>query len=243
MPTEQNADIYCKVSELCASLWEASESVVASNQDPKIHSVMLFKRLSSHHHGFTLLYHQNLSLDASIILRSGLEVAICIAANFHLRDEFVDLLRLDAVFSLKAQIKLYREEGFTELVQQSELRLRELNSKLPEKSKAARLNWKDLAEKGKVPQLYQQYRQLSGISTHVTGLSLLRGVVAENGEGLDTQHKLSQLDKKWHPMIMTGATLLASKSHAEMIDNEAHMILANQLIEELNATSLSWGEN
>ncbi len=238
--TNEELAIYDEISRLGASLWDASIKLVGQNRDPKMFSVMLFKRLWSNHRGYTLLHNNAFSLEADIILRSGLEAAICIAANYQLRDEFVVLMRQDTAFTLQGQIKMNREEGANDLVKDGEATLRQLQAEIPEGSKPARLQWKTLAEQGKVPQLYSFYRMLSGVSSHVTGMSLLKGVVDKDGGGENVQNELRNLSRKMHLMMMAGATLQGSMLHAGMIGENEHARTARSLVDRMNVISTAW---
>ena len=238
--TKEEFAIYDEISRLGESLWNASLKVVALNRDPKIFSVMLFKRLWSNHRGYTLLHNNKFSLEAEIILRSGLEAAICIAANYQLRDEFVNLMRSDAAFTLLGQIKVFRKAGANDLVKDAEATFRSLKAGLLVGTKPARLNWYTLAQQGKVSHLYDFYRRLSGVSSHVTGMSLLNGVIDADGGGADTQDEFRKLSKRMHLMMMAGATLQGSKLHAEMIDDEEHTQAAKILLDKLNVISKVW---
>jgi hypothetical protein len=238
--TKEELAIYDEISRLGESLWDASLKVVGLNRDPKMFSVMLFKRLWSNHRGYTLLHNNGLSLEADTILRSGLEAAICIAANYQLRDEFVILIRSDAAFTLRGQIKVHRESGANDLIKDGEANFRSLQASLPEGTKPARLNWNTLAQQGKVSQLYGFHRFLSGVSSHVTGMSLLKGVIDVDGSGADTQGELRKLSKRTHLMMMAGATLQGSVLHAAMIDDVEHAQAAKRLLDQLEVISTVW---
>lgn len=232
--------IYDEISELGVDVWKASLDVVGLNSDPKMFSVMLYKRLWSNHRGYTLLLNNKFDLEADIILRAGIEAAICIAANFRLKDEFVTLMRQDAAFTMQGQIKMHREAGGMEMVQLFEAMLRELASKLPDGKRAAKLDWSSLALKGGVQQLYGFHRNLSGVSSHVTGVSVLRGVVGL-GE-VDPQDELTNLERKRHPMMMAGATLHGSLLHAGMIGDDVLARKALELLGRFNSISMTWQE-
>ena len=240
-PTSDELVIFDDISRLGASLWAKSREVEGLNSDPKMISIMLFKRLWSNHRGYAVLWNNALNLESDIILRSGLEAAICIAANFRLRADFVCLMRQDAAFTLQGQIKLHRNEGDGELVQQGEAVLRDLQARLPAGSKAAKLDWKSLAEQGGVPELYAWHRMLSGVSSHVTGLSVLRGVTEVPNDGMAVmQSELQGLTRKMHLMMMAGATLQGSMLHAGMIDDEAQVQTALALANRMDGLSLVW---
>lgn len=238
--TDEELSIYNEISALGASLWDASLEVVGLNTDPKMFSIMLFKRLWSNHRGYTLLHNNSLFLEADIVLRSGLEAAICIAANFHLRDAFVVLMRRDVAFTLQGQIKVHREGGATDLVRDGEARLRELQASLPPGTKPAKLDWSALAQQGHVQRLYGFHRTLSGVSSHVTGMSVLNGVVDADGGGMDEQARYRSLSKKAHLMMMAGATLQGAHMHAQMIENATLAREAQELVDRLNTISVAW---
>lgn len=238
--TAEEFKIYDEVSHLGASLWSTSLEVVGLNRDPKMFSVMLFKRLWSNHRGYTILHNNSLSLEADIILRSGLEAAICIAANYRLRDDFVNLMLKDVAFTIKGQIKIHRKAGVSDLVKDGEAELRRLVARLPDGTKPARLDWEELADRGLVSQLYGFHRMLSGVSSHVTGMSVLKGVVDADGGGADVQDELSKISKRTHLMMMAGATLQGSMLHAAMINDEKHFQSAKSLVDRMNVISATW---
>lgn len=237
-PTIDELSIYRDITNLGVRLWEISTNIEGLSTDPKMFSIMLYKRLWSNHRGYTALYNLHLSLEANIILRSAVETAICIAANYRLRDDFVLLMKKDACHTIQGQIKIHRESGATDTVKEGEATLRYLQSFLPEGVKAAKLDWKSLAEHGGVDQLYGFHRLLSGVSSHVTGLSILRGVT--NGK-MDAQHaELGGLERKMHLMMMAGAMLQGSRIHSGMIEAYAELDQAVALTERLATISMEW---
>lgn len=240
MPTDEDHAIFNAIGELAEQLWRASRDVSGKFADPKMMSIMLYKRLRTNHLGFSVLWNQPLPIEAAIILRSGLEVAICIAANQRKREAFVDLVRGDAAATLTGQIKMHRHDGAMDLVQEGEANLRDLAASLPEGAKPARLDWKSLAEAGEVPRLYGFYRMLSGVSSHVTGLSLMEGVTDDSEEMDASQARLRDLNKKMHPMMMAGATLTGSLHHALMLEDETLHSAAVELSKWMAELSKGW---
>lgn len=237
--TPDELAIYDEIGLTAASLWDASKDIEGLNTDPKMFSIVLFKRLWSNHRSFTLLWNNDFFRDGDIILRSGLETAICIAANYNLREDFVRLLRQDAAFSVQSDIKLNNQNFEEKYILKAEATLKMLLDGLPDGTKAAKLDWKTLAEQGNVEQLYGFYRSLSSRSSHVTGLSILPDMVAIDSG--DEKHKeLKQLTKKMHLMMMAGATLHGTLIHARMIENEVHKETASQLVERMNILSQHW---
>lgn len=236
-PTGGELALFDDISKLAHSLWKKTLAFSGLNTDPKMHSCILFKRLWSNHRGYTLLWNNHLHLESEIILRSALEAAICLSAIVELKEEFILLLKQDAAFTLQGQIKIYRHHDEKGMVREGEQVLRLLQNGLPEGVKAVKLDWKQLAAKGQAPHLYDWHKNLSGISSHVTGLSIIPGF---GGEGLDEQQKeLRETKRVMNLMIMAGTTLQGSMCHARMIGDNEEMQTARGLAERMN--TLSWG--
>lgn len=236
--TSDELALFDDVSTLAASLWTKSKKQRGLSSDPKMFSGMLFKRLWSNHRGYALLWNNGLQLESDIVLRSGIEASICIAANHELREGFVKLMHGDAIATLKGQIKMHREEGSFDMVRESEAVLRGLQARFRGDSKPAPLNWKDLAEQGGVPHLYGWYRQLSGLSSHVTGASILSAVAP--ADGANPAAELGPMQRKMHLMMMAGATLQGSLRHAGMLNDEQELQTAVALLTRLSDISCEW---
>ena len=232
-PTDEEVAICNAVSELGASAWKASINQEGLSTDPKMMSVMLFKRLWSNHRGFLVLWQKSLPLEAAIVLRSGIEAAICVTANHAMKQRFVDLMNLDAAFTVRGQAKRYREQGDTEAAAEAQQTFEHLMAALPKGSRPASLNWKDLADEGGIPSLYTYHRMLSGTSSHVTGMSILKGVTYDEESAL-LQAEYDALTRRLHLMMMSFATLHATQLHALMIGAEAINIRARELVQRMN---------
>ncbi|MFL0412499.1 hypothetical protein ACH0CP_02715 [Sphingomonas sp. 179-I 2A4 NHS] len=237
-PSADELTIYDDISKLGERLWKISTSIEGLNTDPKMSSIMLYKRLWSNQRGYTALWKMNLNLEANIVLRSAVEAAICIAANAKLREEFVLLMSRDAAATIQGQIKIHRDNEAYELVKEGEATLRLLQSKLPVGVKPATLRWKELAEQGGAPQLYSFHKMLSSVSSHVTGLSILRGVTNERMDA--EQREISELERKMHLMMMAGAMLQGARLHSVMIEAYAELEIATILTDRLATLSMSW---
>ncbi|WP_454882837.1 hypothetical protein [Sphingomonas oryzagri] len=237
-PTPDELALYDKISELGSIVWKKSTGLTVGNFEPRMLSMMLYSRLWSNHKGYTILWKEEQALEADIVLRSAIESAICIAANLRLSDDFVLLMRQDAAFTILGQIKIFRANGDSEMVQKGESVLRNLQSKLPSGIKAAKLDWKLLAERGGVDQLYGFHRMLSGVSSHVTGLSILRGVT--NDEMEDGHAELDGIARKMHLMMMAAAMLQGALIHAAVIEAEPEVERAHRLVADMNALSMAW---
>jgi hypothetical protein len=237
-PTSDELALFDDISALAQSLWKKTLEIGGLTTDPKMLSAALFKRLRSNHMGYTLLWKSYFRLESDIVLRSALEAAICLSAIVKLKEEFVVRMRQDAASTVQGQIKSHRDDGNSEGVRDGEDVLRMLQKGLPEGVKAARLDWKQLAKEGNVPNLYTWHRQMSGISSHVTGISIID---AFGGEGLDDKHdELGKLNRKMHLMMMAGATLHGAARHAEMINDLGELENALALIDRMNALSWDW---
>lgn len=238
-PTPDERAICDDISHLGADTWAASLAIEGLNTDPKMFSIMIYSRLWSNHRGFLVLWKAGLQLEASIVLRSGIEAAIAIAALHVMGDEFITLLRKDAAYTVLRQQKKLQEEGDNAAAAEAAAHIDMLLSALPEGSKATCLNWKTLAETGGMPQLYSAHRLLSGTSSHVTGLSVLHGVVSDDeSEGL--QDRLKGMTRRMHLMYMAGATLHGLAVHCRMIGDAALTERADALVERMNQISFGW---
>lgn len=236
--TASETAIFRDITQLAHSLLAASSSIDGSVSNPKVVSTALFRRLIGHHVGFEVLWKQELLLEAGIILRSGLEAAICLAANVRVPNLFGQLLPADAAHTLQSQIKMYRHDNDTEMVRQAEDILRELQKALGPDQKAAALNWKALAAQGDVTRLYDWYKTLSGVSSHVSGMSIMRDI--QNRKVADAQELLRQHGQKMHYMMMGIATLQGSTFHAHAINEPELFERSLAIAERMNEVSFDW---
>ena len=237
-PTSDEKGLFDEISQLADVVWEKSKDVAGTMADPKLVSVILFKRLRANHRGYAVLWNNECYMEGEIIVRSAVETAICLAANSKMGDEFPSLMRRDAAATLKGQITLHKEAGDTERAKSTEAALHFLESKFAEGEKPAYLQWKSLAEAGEVPLLYNFHKMLSGMSSHVTGLSLIRGI--GDAETEEMQSELLSLSKRSYFNMMAGATLHGSLIHAGMIDDAEIAASALLLVNRMNDLSMSW---
>lgn len=238
-PTPVELAIFDEISAVGADTWAVSQGIEGLSTDPKMFSIMIYRRLWSNHRGFALLWRERFQLEASIILRSGIEAAICLAALHTNSDEFLTLLRMDAAATVRKQQKRLEEEGEEEAALSAAGCVDMLLSPLPEGCKPTFLNWKSLADDCQVPQLYSTYRHLSGTSSHVTGLSVLEGVVSDE-ETEQLQAQLARMNRRMHLMYMASATLHGTSLHCQMIGSAELGARADQLIARMNEISEGW---
>jgi hypothetical protein len=185
------------------------------------------------------LWNAKLQLEADIILRSAIEAAICIGANRVLKGEFSKLIRGDLVATLKSQVKRFRDDGDIENVQLAEAELRKQMFAAPDRPRA--FDWKELATIAGQPLLYATHKTLSMQSSHVTGLSLMRGVVGADGDGTAEQNELLAIGRKMHLMALAGAMTQSVLVHAGIIGADELVVQAADLAARLNEISLDWG--
>lgn len=124
------------------------------------------------------------------------------------------------------------------MVKSSEVALRYLQDGFAEGEKAAFLDWKSLAKAGGQPLLYNFHKMLSGLSSHVTGLSLIRGI--GDAETEEMQAKLQGMNKRNYFNMIAGATLHGTLIQSGMIDDEGCTEEALALVERMNALSVGW---
>lgn len=125
------------------------------SSDPKMVSCALYKRLWSHHRGYALLYKDGLVVESDTLLRSSIEAAICLCANFHTEDGLWTQLKQDALHTVMSKIKQAREVDDKDLERDGEKACRWLASQMEPNFRARKLEMKTLADDGKVPMLYQ----------------------------------------------------------------------------------------
>jgi hypothetical protein len=200
---------------------------------------MLFLRLRANLRGYMLLWHDGSYLNADILLRSMVECTICLAAISAIGAGFIEQLRADAASSLKGAIKVWREEGFKELVRGGEQHLRETFSRETDGASGP-LNWKELAEKAGHPRLYSVHRTLSMASAHLTGLSLLR-MIDDSSEGTATgTNPLDEASGSYNFAAMASTVALACRLHAKFAGATEFEMPLDQIDAMLNGVSREW---
>lgn len=236
----EDAILFNETNRLGTALWAKTLEAEGLNNDPKMVSCTLYKRLWSHHRGYALLYKDGLVVESDTLLRSSIEAAICLCANFHTEGGLWTQLKQDALHTLTAQIKQAREINDKELERDGEKARRWLASRMEPDTKARKMEMKDLADDGKVPMLYRFYRGLSGTSSHVTGLSIMRGVVTRDEPNM--QEAWTDFTQKTHHLWQIAAVLQGSFCHALLLDDddlaETSIALAKRLHVRLEAAGL-----
>ncbi len=213
-----DAILFNETNRLGAALWARTLQTEGLNSDPKMVSCTLYRRLWSHHRGYALLYKDGLVVESDTLLRSSIEAAICLCANFHTEGGLWTQLKQDALHTVTSQIKQAREIDDKDLERDGEKARRWLASQMGPNIKARKLEMKDLAEDGKVAMLYQFYRGLSGTSSHVTGLSIMRGVVTPDEPKM--HEAWTDLTQKTHHLWQIAAVLQGSFCHALLLEDE-----------------------
>ncbi|VXD05321.1 conserved hypothetical protein [Sphingomonas sp. T1] len=237
-PTMEEVALYNDVTALGKDLWDISKEIEGLTNDPKMLSIMLFRRLWSNHQGYTLLWKSEMNLEASIVLRSAVEAAICIAANKSLGAEFVILMLQDTASTIEGQISVQDSHFGGKSVKEAKEVLQIIKAKMPANTVSKRLNWPNLAKKGGVDILYGFHRMLSAGSSHVTGISILRGVTSV---GLKTDMiAVEALERRIHFMQLAWTTLLGVQLHAEMIGADAVAQRAREAGARMAIASSSW---
>jgi hypothetical protein len=202
---------------------------------------MLFLRLRTNLRGYMLLWRDGSYLNADILLRSMVECTICLAAISAMGASFIDQLRADAASSLKGAIKVWRDEGFIELVQGGEKHLREVfGAETGEAS--GPLNWKELAEKAGHPRLYNMHRMLSMASAHVTGLSLLRMIYdPAEGSAPDT-NRLNESSGSYNFAVMASTVALACRLQAKVASTAEFDAVLDEIDTVLLGVAGEWAQ-
>lgn len=237
-PTQDEIALFHEITSLTNKIWNLSRQVSGTIADPKFVSVVLFRRLRSNHKGYAVLWENGFQIEGEIIVRAAVETAICIAANSRMGDEFPRLMRRDAAATLLGQIKLYRDVEDIEMIKSSEAAVRYLQAGFREGEKALKLDWKSLAEAGGQPLLYNFHKMLSGLSSHVTGISLIRGIGDAEIEKM--QAVLYGMSTRNYFNMIAGATLHGTLIHSGMIDDAGCAEEALSLVKRMDALSFDW---
>ncbi|MCC6718988.1 MAG: hypothetical protein IT555_13985 [Acetobacteraceae bacterium] len=231
--------IFNDVTSLARDLWNLSESVNGLSTDPKMLSVALFRRLWSNQRGFALLWNDQRLTEGALVLRAAIEAAICLAANAALGDDFVLTVRQDAVESIKRQSKMYEDDGAYDMARQYKATFLTMANSLPSERPPKVLSWSDLSKAGGVEVFYTLHRSLSGLHAHVTGLSLMYGIVGADGDGKDLQEVLQKYTLSAMLPQMASATLIGCDAHSRTLGFAEFEARAVALIGRLNeATNL-----
>lgn len=225
-PNERAA--FTKITQLAADAWAVTNGTEGHPLDPKLISSLIYKRLWNNHLGFGYLWTARLPVEASILMRCGVEAAICLAALRVDPEAFIGLLKRDAAFSAKKQRAALVATGG----EAAGADVDDFIATLTGGARPAPLVWADLAKAGSVPQLYEVYSVLSSTSSHVTGMSIVEG--ATGGKVMsDHRDDLIEMTKQ-RPVQMAGTTLLGVASHARTLGNVDLMNRAADLLGEVN---------
>jgi hypothetical protein len=237
-PTSDDISLFNDVTAFTERVWEETKGIEGTIRDPKIVSAILFRRLRGNHKGYCVLWNNQCELEAEILLRAAVETAICIAANSKMPNEFPALLRQDAAATVQGQVKLFRDAGKTGIVGKGEAVLRDMDLRLLEGKKPEKLNLNALAKVSGQPLLYRFYKMLSGNSSHVTGLSILRDI--QEMEESDQGDNFTNPSRHMYFNMISGITLLGALEHCFFINNPQVLEQGQQLKERLNLISARW---
>lgn len=241
---ELTFDEKCFMDDLSAfgqALFSHSCTVEAQVGTPKAVSLMLFNRLWSNYRGYVVLWKAGHTLEAQIVLRAAIESTICISANAEMGEAFYSLLLGDLAATIKKLIKIWRDMDAGDLVKSYEARLRSLPAGTPEKPTT--FSWDELAKAGGMSRLYEQHRFLSATSSHVTALSVMRGVTAGEGSGEALQSALLDIEGANGPMLACCALLIGCKYHANIVGSNDFCAGAAALESQFSVLSARWHGN
>ena len=219
---EDRLKLFNALGSAGSDMWRTARQLRGLNTDPKMVSATLYLRLWNNYRGFGLLWAERLSMEADMLLRSAIETAICLAALKSSSADFVDLLRSDAAVTMLSQVNLLRGAGDAELADRGEAEFLKLfGQRRPNGQRHRKLDWQELANTAGVPWLYNEHRSLSGIASHVTGLSLILDVAyadePDDGPKRRQQRGVMQ-ELRLHKMCMVMA--LGSRDHAAITDDD-----------------------
>jgi hypothetical protein len=205
-----------ELHKIGADLWERTTQLEGWVNDPRMVSARLFNRGWSNARSFNLLWSNNFTTDAEIILRAAFEVAICLA-NLKVRPaEFVADLTSDTAATLAGQIPLWAKAD-AELGEAAKESASIFGERRSDGSGHAMFRWKTLATDAGKPHLYEAHKHLSGNAAHVTGLSLLTSIADVHAD--DPVARRRDLDdRRGHALGMASDALGTSiEAHASII--------------------------
>ncbi len=199
--------------ELGAEIHGHTKDMQGESDDPAIVGAILFNRAWGHFRSFSLLWRNRLSLDADVVLRNCCEAAICLANLEKRPADFIADLRSDAAHTLERQIAMWKTiKGTDDLVRNAERHLTEIfGAGQPNSKKFNRLDLSSLAKQADADILYRFYQSTSGMTAHITGLSLLFHV-AEDGSAealaLHNQRREKQRAQSVMSMCIVGGVAM-----------------------------------
>ncbi len=77
-----DAILFNKTNRLDEALWAKTVRTEGLKSGPNMVSCTRYKRLWSHHSGYALLYKNGLVVESDTLLRTLIEAAVCLCANF-----------------------------------------------------------------------------------------------------------------------------------------------------------------
>jgi len=164
-----------EIGEIGNALGKVIEGLSALEGDSIAMAMTLFLRSWSHFRAFKALMDESLLLEAEIILRGSVEVAICLSNLEKRGKDFLADLNADQSSTLVGQLKMLQNAGITGTEKLEQTWAEEIAAK------GKRLDLETLAKHGDVADLYVFHRVLSGTAAHITGLSVVRHTAVTNG--------------------------------------------------------------
>lgn len=219
------------LGDLIDRSWKLSRQEIGTTTDPRMVSIQIFRRLKGHRNAFALLFNDNLNIDADIACRSAIEASICLINLNSRREDFVRDLRSDAAFTINGQIQIWFELGSDDQKKASEEMPKIFGARRDDGEKHTPLRWKSLADQAGLPELYRWYKNLSGGSVHVTGLSLTMDTLPLGVDGLESKVQDIRYIREINSLAMAcGAAQIGCSAHAntlgyEEIEQESDAIL------------------
>jgi hypothetical protein len=195
------------IGHLAVRLQGLTEGMEGDAKNPKMVAATLYARAWGHFCAFTTLWKVEQVLECEILLRSSVEVAICMANVLRRPKEFIAELDEDAAKTIHGQVAAMKDANF-EFASAIELEAKEIFGD----RKGKVLVWKDLAEKVQANTLYMYHKALSGTAAHVTGISLLRTL--SGGDEEKFQENLAQRTLGW----MVGTMLTTCLDYSVIIE-------------------------
>lgn len=210
--TDVMASVAAMAANLCLALAQREPETISRVGI----ATLIFFRLNTHIRAFQRLWADGFPVECDMLLRAALEATICIVAAENLGDELVDLLSSDAASGLSRSIRQWRDRNHDGLVKGAEAELRKtFGHRRADGGKHRQIDVHELASRCGVQFMADRHRDLSSISVHVTGVSVMRAL---DREGRADDELFTRLDQV-REMLLT--VVVACRSINAMAGGDA----------------------
>ena len=174
-----------KLNRIAQSLLATTTLRIASAQDSKLLSMLLFTRSLSNFQATVLLAERGMVVEARLLARACLETTFCLGAMVKAGDEFVNKVLYNELHERRASVNwlLNAKNRRQFLAADDRKRLAKHAEEVERTWKSlAKVGFEEMARLADMEPLYVWYRQLSGDAAHPTVSSLNRYITDNKGD-------------------------------------------------------------